>query len=104
MWYKIRILTYIKTILKCSQKLESCNNPPHLDLLVLVGEEHHDGQAGDDDHLQAQEDGPEDPVEGDNAGGGVHARLAAGGAAQALERGGVLVNAVGALEREEIGT
>ena len=40
-------------------------------MAVLVGEEDHHWQAPDDDALEDEEDGPEDHVEGDNAGGAV---------------------------------
>ena len=40
-------------------------------MAVLVGEEDHDRETADDDALEDEEDGPEDHVEGDNAGGAV---------------------------------
>ena len=42
-----------------------------LEVTVLVGEEDHHRKAADDDALEDEEDGPEDHVEGDNAGGAV---------------------------------
>ena len=42
-----------------------------LEVAVLVGEEDHHRETADDDALEDEEDGPEDHVEGDNAGGAV---------------------------------
>ncbi len=58
----------------------------YLYLLVLDGEQHDDGQAAYDDALQHEQDRPQHPVEAGDAGAGIDAALAAGGALQALER------------------
>ena len=72
----------------------------YLNLLVLDGEEHDDGQAAHDDALTDEEDGAEDPVEAGDARGVVGAGLAAGRALEALERLLQVVLAVLALRRK----
>ena len=54
-------------------------------MAVLVGEEDHHRQAPDDDTLEDEQDGPEDHVEGDNAGGAVLAVVTALGTLETLE-------------------
>ena len=54
-------------------------------MAVLVGEEDHHWQAADDDALEDEEDGPEDHVEGDNAGGAVLTVITALGTLETLE-------------------
>ena len=56
-----------------------------LEVTVLVGEEDHHRKAADDDALEDEEDGPEDDVEGDNAGRAVCALIAALCALETLE-------------------
>ena len=58
---------------------------PYLNVLVLVGEEDDYGKAADDDALEDEQDGPQDPVEGDDARRSVSAALAARGTFEALE-------------------
>ena len=79
-----------------------CLCKTYLDFFVLDGEEDDDGEAGDDDALEDEEDGPEDPVEAGDAGRVVVARLAAGRALQALERVLHVVLALLALKEEEV--
>jgi hypothetical protein len=74
---------------------------PHLDLLVLDGEEDNDGEAPDDDALEDEEDGAEDPVEAGNAWAGVEAAFATGSALQALERVIQVVDAFLALQSKK---
>ena len=57
----------------------------HLQVAVLVREEDHHGQTADDDALEDEKDGPEDHVEGDDAGGAVHTLVAAFCTLEALE-------------------
>ena len=57
----------------------------NLEVAVLVGEEDHHRQTADDDALEDEEDGPEDHVEGDDAGGAVHTLVAALCTLEALE-------------------
>ena len=40
----------------------------YLDFAVLVGKQHDDGKTEDDNALKDQQDRPQDPVEGDDAG------------------------------------
>ena len=54
-------------------------------MAVLVGEEDDHGEAADDDALEDEEDGPEDHVEGDNAGGAVLTLVTALGTLETLE-------------------
>ena len=51
--------------------------------------------------MEDEEDGPQHPVEGDDAGAVVDAALAPRGALQALERGVDLVNALLVLQRKK---
>ena len=57
----------------------------NLEVAVLVGEEDHHRQTADDDALEDEEDGPENDVEGDNAGRAVCALIAALCALETLE-------------------
>ena len=57
----------------------------NLEVAVLVGEEDHHRETADDDALEDEEDGPEDHVEGDNAGGAVLAVVTALGTLETLE-------------------
>ena len=54
-------------------------------MAVLVGEEDDHGEAADDDALEDEEDGPEDHVEGDNAGGAVLTVITALGTLETLK-------------------
>ena len=56
-----------------------------LEVAVLVCEEDHHGETADDDALEDEENGPEDHVEGDNAGRAVHTLLTSLGTLETLE-------------------
>ena len=57
----------------------------YLDILVFEGEKDDDWEAAYDDALKNEEYGPQNPVEGDDARGAVHAVLATFGTHQALK-------------------
>jgi hypothetical protein len=57
----------------------------YLDIFVLVSKENHDREAEDDDALEDEEDGPQDPVQGHDARRSVGTALTAGGTFETLE-------------------